>query len=165
MKIIQNLEVPTGNILIVEGENGKLEMLSLGDYGKDVNIKSDALGLTREIEKVTHTTMQPLTKKWVITISTQYGCSMGCQFCDVPKVGSGRNATFNDLIKQVLTGVKLHPEIKTVEAIKNNIFTAGDYTTYQPYKDDEKALKDAGYDVIVFIASEYEDGGRITWRG
>jgi len=58
--------------------------------------------------------------------------------------------------------IKLTPMHKTVEAIKNNIFTAGDYTTYQPYKDDEKALKDVGYDVIVFIASEYEDGGRIT---
>ena len=35
MKILENIEVPTGNILIVEGECGKLEMLSLGDYGKN----------------------------------------------------------------------------------------------------------------------------------
>lgn len=42
MKII---EVPTGHILIVDGKYGKLECVSLGDYGKDVNIKCDALGL------------------------------------------------------------------------------------------------------------------------
>jgi hypothetical protein len=38
MKILRNIEVPTGNILVVEGEKGKLEMLSLSDYGKDVNV-------------------------------------------------------------------------------------------------------------------------------
>ena len=76
MKILTNIEVPTGNILIVEGEKGKLEMLSLGDYGKDVNIKCDALGLSRDIAKVEHTTVLPLSEKCVITISTQYGCSI-----------------------------------------------------------------------------------------
>ena len=111
MKTIKNISTPTGNILIVQGERGPLEMLSLGDYGKDVNIKCDALGLSRPIERVEHTHLLPLEEKWVITISTQYGCSMGCRFCDVPKVGAGINATYSDLIKQVLTGIKLHPEI------------------------------------------------------
>jgi 23S rRNA (adenine2503-C2)-methyltransferase len=310
MNIFKNISVPTGNILIVNGEHGKLEMLSLGDYGKDVNVKCDCMGLTREINKVNHGSLLPLEDKWVITISTQYGCSMGCKFCDVPKVGPGKNATLNDLIKQVLTGIKLHPEIKTSnrlnihfarmgeptwnpnvldatkwfkthidpeykihpvvstmmpkrnewlktfihtwmrmknrllhgeaglqisvnstdeiersnmfngnchalediarimegiipsgrkitlnfalagyeinptkllkyfnpddyiikltpmhkteQAISNGIETAGDYTTFTPYREDEERLKAAGYDVLVFIASEYEDLGRIT---
>lgn len=309
MKILRNYAVPTGNILVVEGEKGKLECLSIGDYGKDVNIKCDALGLTREISKVEHAAMLPLEEKWVITISTQYGCSMGCSFCDVPSVGPGRNATLNDLIDQILIGVSLHPEVKqskrlnihyarmgeptwnpnvinsaglahaflpqfrlhpvvstmmpkhnpelpafirswmalknefcageaglqlsinstdeaerasmfnqnacslesiaeimrgirpvgrkitlnfalagyqidpqvllrhfdpehyickltpmhkTVEALRHGIQTAGDYTTYTPYRETEEVLKQAGYDVLVFIASEYEDLGRIT---
>ena len=251
-----------------------------------------------------------MEEKWVITISTQYGCSIGCNFCDVPKVGAGVNATYNDLIKQVLTGIKLHPEVKhtkrlnihfarmgeptfnpnvldsvkwlkthidpeykihpvvstmmpknniwlktfihtwmrmknrllngnaglqisinstndmerftmfngnacslkeigkimegiipngrkitlnfavadyeidakklleyfdpddciikltpmhkTATAVKNSIKTKGDYTSYYPYQKYEKSLKKAGYDVLVFIASEYEDLGRIT---
>ena len=45
MNILRNIEVPTGNILVVNGERGKLEMLSIGDYGKDVNVKCDAMGL------------------------------------------------------------------------------------------------------------------------
>jgi len=310
MKILRNLKVPTGNILVVSGDKGKLEMLSIGDYGKNVNLKCDALGLTHDIEKVKHTEMLPLEQKWVITISTQYGCSMNCKFCDVPKVGSGRNTTFNDLIKQVLTGIKIHPEVeftkrlnihfarmgeptwnpnvldatkwfkehidseykihpvvstmmpknnvwlktfihtwmriknrllrgeaglqlsinstdekerqwmfnnnalslfgiykimngivpngrkitlnfavadwtidpktllkyfdpddyiikltpmhKTSTAINNAIKTKGDYTTMHPYKQIEQNLKDVGYDVLVFIASEYEDLGLIT---
>jgi 23S rRNA (adenine2503-C2)-methyltransferase len=112
MKIIRRLKVPTGDILMVEGSKGMLEMLSLGDYGKNVNLKADCLGLKREITKVEHTKLLSLEEKWVITISTQYGCSMGCSFCDVPKVGPGTNASLNDLIQQVLTGLHLHPEVK-----------------------------------------------------
>lgn len=310
MQILRNLEVPTGNILVVKGEKGNLEMLSLGDYGKEVNVKCDAMNLTREIEQVKHTTLLPLTEKWVVTISTQYGCSMGCKFCDVPKVGPGKNATYKDLVKQVLTAISLHPEIetsnrlnvhfarmgepswnpnvldaarwmkdhldpeykvhpvvstmmpknnewlrtfihtwmriknrlyngnaglqlsinstseeerqkmfnnnvtplhvianimrgiipngrkitlnfaiagyeinpdellkyfhpddylikltpmhKTATAINNGIKTEGDYTTYYPYQEDERRLKEAGYDVLVFIASKEEDEGLIT---
>lgn len=310
MKTLRNIVVPTGNILVVEGDHGSLELLSIGDYGKEVNVKCDAMGLSREINQVKHCKMLPLEEKWVITISTQYGCSMGCKFCDVPKVRGGKNATFNDLIKQVLTGIKLHPEVetsrrlnihyarmgeptwnpnvldatkwlkthidpeykihpvvstmmpkrnewlktfihtwmrmknrllqgeaglqlsinstnetertdmfrdsalslegiarvmegilpngrkitlnfalagyeidpstllkyfdpddyiikltpmhKTAAALANDIKTAGDYTTFTPYKVEEEKLKAAGYDVLVFIASEEEDLGRIT---
>lgn len=51
---------------------------------------------------------------------------------------------------------------KTREALKNEIKTSGDYTTFAPYRDDEERLKHAGYDVLVFIASREEDEGRIT---
>lgn len=310
MKILNHLKVPTGDIMVVQGEKGKLEVLSLGDYGKDHNLKCDAMDLSRELEKVEHTNLLPLTEKWVVTISTQYGCSMGCKFCDVPNVGPGKNATFKDIIKQVLNAIYLHPEItstkrlnihfarmgeptwnpnvldatkwfkthldneykihpvistimpknnewlktfihtwmriknrllegnaglqisvnstnenernimfnnnshsleniskimegiiprgrkitlnfaianyeinpnillkyfdpdeyiikltpmhKTNRAIENNIQTNGDYTTYYPYKEYEENLKNAGYDVLVFIASEAEDLGLIT---
>ncbi len=126
MKILKNIEVPTGNILIVDGKKGNLEMLSLGDYGKDVNLKCDSMGLTREIDKVIHTDLLPLEEKWVITISTQYGCSMRCKFCDVPKVGPGKNATEKDLIKQVLTGIKLHPEVECTKRLNIHFARMGE---------------------------------------
>ena len=310
MKILRQLNVPTGDICVVQGSKGRLEMLSVGDYGKDVNLKADFMGLDREPTPVQHTDMLPLTEKWVVTISTQYGCSMRCPYCDVPKVGAGINATFNDLCGQVLTGLQLHPDVtwtnrlnvhfarmgepswnpnvldcakwlkqhvdpeykvhpvvstmmpkknewlktfvhtwmriknrlylgnaglqlsinstsekerrylfsqnacdlwqiaqimdgiipsgrkitlnfavadyeidpdvllryfdpdfylvkltpmhKTHTAEANGIATDGDYTTMYPYQEYEAALKSAGYDVLVFIASEYEDLGRIT---
>lgn len=311
MKITRNLQVPTGNILVVEGELGNLELVSLGDYGKEKNLIADHMGLDRPIEHVAHQEMLPLTEKWVITISTQYGCSMGCKFCSVPKVGPGKNATMADLENQILAGMSLHPEVtwsnrlnvhfarmgeptfnqsvidfsrgwlaslrdgfhvhpvvstmmprgnkslanfliqwmhvkndvyegnaglqlsinstdtlerekmfggdalslremstivgglpkprgrkitlnfavagytidpevllgifspehhiikltpmhKTPEAVANGIMTEGDYTSMYPYKSHEEALKAAGYDVLVFIASEEEDLGLIT---
>lgn len=98
MKIQRHLKVPTGDIFVVDGAKGNLELLSLGDYGKDVNLnqgKSVPNGLP----------LLPLTEKWVVTVSTQYGCSMGCKFCDVPKVGTGINATFHDLCSQILLAI------------------------------------------------------------
>ncbi len=96
------INVPTGKIFMSKFEKGYLEFLSLADYGQKNNIKADFLGLKKEINGVKHQKMLPLSKKWVITISTQYGCSMGCKFCDVPKVGKGTNASFRDLVNQVM---------------------------------------------------------------
>jgi len=99
LETFKSVRVPTGEIRIVEGTHGKLEMLSIGDYGKGVNLNQRAPvpdGLP----------IMPLTEKWVVTISTQYGCSMGCVFCDVPKVGPGRNATADDLAGQILNAIE-----------------------------------------------------------
>ena len=141
MKILQRLIVPTGDILVVEGEKGKLELLSIGDYGKDVNIKCDALGLSRIPQPVRHTALMPLEKKWVITISTQYGCSMNCSFCDVPNVGPGRNTTERDLINQVLTGIKLHPEVTHTERLNIHYARMGEPTWNPNVLDATKWLK------------------------
>lgn len=119
-----------------------MEMLSLGDYGKEVNLKADCLGLTRDIDKVVHTKLLPLEEKWVVTISTQYGCSMGCEFCDVPEVGPGTNATFNDLIKQVLTGLHLHPEVKATKRLNIHFARMGEPTWNPNVLDATKWLKD-----------------------
>lgn len=48
----------------------KLEFLTVGDYGKENNIKANFLGLTKEINGVANTEVN-LSKKWVATISTQ----------------------------------------------------------------------------------------------
>lgn len=128
MKILRNLKVPTGNILVVEGSKGKLECLSLGDYGREKNVKADFLGLERDIDKVEHGVMLPLEKKWVITTSSQYGCGTNCLFCDVPKVGAGINCTHEDIIEQVLVSRYLHPEVKETERLNHHHARMGEPT-------------------------------------
>lgn len=121
MKILRHLKVPTGDILVVEGERGKLEMLSLADYGQHVNLNQhkpvpDGLPL------------MPLSEKWVITISTQTACAMGCHFCDCPKVGAAKNATLNDLKNQILTGLALHPEVTETKRLNIHFARMGEPT-------------------------------------
>jgi 23S rRNA (adenine2503-C2)-methyltransferase len=110
---MKKYKVPTGHICTIVGDRGKnLEFLSIGDYGKEKNLKADFMGLTKEINGVPHGELLPLSKKWVITISSQYGCSMNCTFCDVPKVGKGISTTFGDLVNQVKSAFSIHPEVK-----------------------------------------------------
>ena len=143
MKVIKNIIVPTGNIIIAEGEKHKpLEFLSIGDYGKEKNLKADFLGLKKEINGVPHGNLLPLEEKWVITISTQYGCSMNCTFCDVPKVGPGINVTFNDLIRQVLEGIKLHPEVSFTKRLNIHFARMGEPTWNPDVLDATKWFKE-----------------------
>jgi 23S rRNA (adenine2503-C2)-methyltransferase len=128
MKIIRNIQVPTGNICIAEGEKGKLEFLSLGDYGKEKNVKANFLGLSEDINGVPGGEIMPLEEKWVITISSQYGCSMGCKFCDVPKVGPGLNATSDDMLNQIDLAVGLHPEVEYTERLNVHYARMGEPT-------------------------------------
>ena len=117
MKVIA---VPTGHIIVDKFDHGYLECLSLGDYGKGVNLNQH--------KKVLHTDLLPLTEKWVCTISTQYGCSMGCKFCDVPKVGPGRNATLKDLLEEVYAVRGIHKEIEHCERFNIHYARMGEPT-------------------------------------
>lgn len=148
MKIIKNIKVPTGNIMIVSGNKGNLECLSIGDYGKEVNLKADFMGLTRNIEHVEHQEMLPLTEKWVITISTQYGCSMNCKFCDVPKVGKGVNATYDDLKNQIITGLSLHSEIESTKRLNVHYARMGEPTWNNAVLDFTKNMREELYPYI-----------------
>jgi len=142
LPITKNIEVPTGNIVCCQGSKGELEFVSVGDYGKETNIKADFLGLTEEPKPFQHGKMMPLTDKWVITISTQYGCSMRCNFCDVPKVGSGKNATFNDMTGQILSGLMCHPEIEYSNRLNMHFARMGEPTFNPNVLDCAKWLKE-----------------------
>lgn len=122
-------ETPTGHICLMKGERGLgLEFLSLGDYGKQQNVKADFMGLTRQLNGVPHGALLPLTEKWVITISPQYGCSMGCKFCDVPQVGPGKNATVYDMMAQVYNALSLHPEVQKTSRLNLHFARMGEPT-------------------------------------
>lgn len=128
MEIVKNIKVPTGNIVVGRGDRGLLEFLSIGDYGKEKNVKADFLGLKKDIAGVPNGEIMPLEEKWVVTISTQYGCSMGCMFCDVPRVGPGVNASFDDLECQVVEALKLHPEIGATKRLNIHYARMGEPT-------------------------------------
>ena len=127
-KVLRNIEVPTGNICIMQGEKGLLEFLTVGDYGKNANIKADFLDITRELNGVPNGDIMPLIEKFVITISSQYGCSMNCKFCDVPKVGPGINATYHDMLDQIQSALSLHPEIKSTKRLNLHVARCGEPT-------------------------------------
>lgn len=97
---------------IYSDEEKMLEFLTVGDYGKENNIKADFLGFTEKISGVTNTEVD-LSDKWVATISTQKGCPMKCTFCDVHKYGYHGNVTISDLEYQIKTIIESENISKT----------------------------------------------------
>lgn len=103
---------PTHTGIIYVDTDKQLEFLSVGDYGKENNIKANFLGLNQEINGVANTSVD-LKDKWVATISTQKGCPMKCKFCDVPRYGYHGNVSFEDLAYQIETIIKCESVTET----------------------------------------------------
>ena len=101
--------IPTGYVFVGEYSRGNLETLSIGDYGKHKNVKADFLGYTKPINGVSNDYCMPLTEKWVVTVSSQYGCPQSCTFCDVPNIKFMGNATTDDLRNQLYNAISLFP--------------------------------------------------------
>lgn len=83
-----------------------LEYLYVGDYGKENNIKADFLGYTKRIDKVEHKLVN-IKEKLVVTVSSQKGCPMNCNFCDCPKLGFHGNATTVELLSEIMSAISL----------------------------------------------------------
>ena len=117
MTIVQKNAIPTGYLFTSRCERGELETLSIGDYGKRYNIKADFLGFPEEIAGVPNMPTMPLSEKWVVTLSTQYGCPQRCTFCDVPNIPFKGNASFDDLLTQFTNALSLFPEVKYTDRL------------------------------------------------
>ena len=83
-----------------------LEYLYVGDYGKENNIKASFLGYNKRIDKVEHKEVD-INDKLVVTVSSQKGCPMKCNFCDCPKLGFSGNASLPELMTEIMSGISL----------------------------------------------------------
>ncbi len=122
----KTIELPTGYLFTDEYSKGQLETLSIGDYGKHANIKADFLGYSNEIAGVNNQACMPLSEKWVVTLSTQYGCVMKCNFCDVPNVKFRGNASFIDLKDQLYNALGKFPDVKYTERLNIHFARMGE---------------------------------------
>jgi len=119
-------QIPTGYLFKDKYSKGELETLSIGDYGKAYNVKADFLGYKEEINGVPNTHCMPLSEKWVVTISTQYGCLSKCNFCDVPNVKYQGNASFEDMYSQFKKAISLFPSVKYTERLNLHFARMGE---------------------------------------
>lgn len=118
----------TGKIFV--DKEHQLEFLTVGDYGKENNIKADFLGLHKEINGVKNTPVD-LTKKWVATISTQKGCPMHCMFCDCPKYGFHGNVSRSELVYEITTILESEKNITHTDRFNVHFARMGEPTFNQ----------------------------------
>lgn len=123
---MKTYSLPTGWLLVDTYSRGELETLSIGDYGKAHNIKADFLGFTKDINGVPNMECMPLSEKWVVTVSTQYGCPMRCTFCDVPNIKFNGNASTVDLYEQLINARNMYPDIKYTDRLNLHFARMGE---------------------------------------
>lgn len=121
---MKTIKTHTGKIYV--DTEKRLEFLTVGDYGKENNIKANFLGLTKEINGVANTAVD-LSKKWVATISTQKGCPMKCKFCDVPKFGFHGNVSAEELAYQIKTIIE-NEDVKETDRFNVHFARMGEPT-------------------------------------
>lgn len=124
--MMKEYPIPTGFLFVDSYDHGELETLSIGDYGKHINVKADFLGYSDDLNGVPNTWCMPLSEKWVVTLSTQYGCPMQCTFCDVPNIPMKGNATVGDLSKQLLSALSLFPGVRYTERLNIHFARMGE---------------------------------------
>lgn len=154
---MQKFPIPTGYLFTDDYSKGPLETLSIGDYGKRYNVKANFLGYNKNIDGVPNTYCMPLSEKWVVTVSTQYGCPMKCSFCDVPNVKWRGNVTFDDLKTQFYNAIRLFPQIKYTERLNLHYARMGDPIfnksvfefTYWLYNNKKQIKNDTGLSIEV----------------
>lgn len=123
---MKKYQIPTGYLIVDNYSKAELETLSIGDYGKAANIKADFLGFTKEINGVPSGNCKPLSEKWVITLSTQYGCSQKCKFCSVPNIPFRGNVSFGDLQKQFYNAIACFPNVKYTDRLNVHYARTGE---------------------------------------
>lgn len=68
----------------------------------------------------------PLSEKWVITLSTQYGCPMRCNFCDVPNIKFNGNTSYEDMVKQIKNATQVFPSIRYTDRLNIHFARMGE---------------------------------------
>jgi 23S rRNA (adenine2503-C2)-methyltransferase len=88
-------------LLRVSGEPELAEIAVLRFRGDDRYCVETVDGLTPP---------QPRRDKWIVNVSTQFGCPVGCPFCDAALAFHG-NPTADELLAQVRWALERHPGV------------------------------------------------------
>ena len=156
-------ETHTGKIVTDTDLN--MEYLYVGDYGKENNIKASFLGYDKRIDKVEHKQVD-ITDKLVVTVSSQKGCPMNCNFCDCPKFGFKGNATLPELITEIMSGVALsgirHGQRLNVHyarmgepTFNNNVITSAKYISLMLMNNNSDVTFETYHPVVSTMMPKY----------
>lgn len=66
----------------------------------------------------------PRSKKWVLMVSSQFGCAVGCRFCDAGNFGYRGNLTTEEILGQVRFVLSAHPELEAAKVPKLKVHVA-----------------------------------------
>lgn len=116
-ELAYNHELPSGNVYVLynKEKNFYIETTQMQDV--DTKNKSQEI-LTTMNKDIINQHLVPKKDKWLIAISTQYGCPQKCKFCLVPTLPFKGNLTKDDMWEQLEFVFNQHPEVTECDKVK-----------------------------------------------
>lgn len=100
MNLKHALYLPSGRIFLLETQSGYLiECTEMRDVAIDGKLHAEVREATDP--RIIWKHLVPYDKKWLLTVSTQRGCTFNCKFCDVAKLPFEGNLTQNEIEEQI----------------------------------------------------------------
>jgi 23S rRNA (adenine2503-C2)-methyltransferase len=116
MKHVYTKELPSGNVYVLYDKlkDAYIECTQM----QDVSVEGKSHIEVRESldPKIIIKHLKPLEEKWLLTVSTQYGCSYKCHFCDVPNIPFKGNLPEDKIMEQINFLLEQKQNIKTSKA-------------------------------------------------
>lgn len=117
MKFKNACYLPSGRVFLLETEDGYLiESTEMRDVAVDGKLHEEVR--TSLDPHVIWKHLVPYETKWLLTVSTQKGCTHNCKFCDVAPLSFKGNLTREEIISQVAHLLHYTPYVKKCEKAK-----------------------------------------------
>jgi 23S rRNA (adenine2503-C2)-methyltransferase len=116
MKIKDVLYLPSGRIFLNEIDNYIIESTEMRDVAVDG--KSHIMVREAQNPQIIWKHLVPYTEKWLLTVSTQRGCTHNCKFCDVAPLPFKGNLTQKEIEDQIVNIIKCTPYVLKSNKVK-----------------------------------------------
>ena len=116
-KLVHEEVLPSGSVYVLynEKKNFYVECTSM----QDVNTKNKSLEvLTTKDTATIKSNLVPIEDKWLMAISTQYGCPERCKFCLVPSLPFKGNLSYEDMWEELDFIIGQRPEVTKCSKVK-----------------------------------------------
>jgi len=116
IQIKETVNLPSGRVFIAHDteKDAWLEFTEMQDVPCE---KHHEVYLSEDPEVIKNS-LVPHNEKWLLTVSTQYGCSFKCRFCDVPLVPFKGNIPAERIVEQIDLIFENSPHVEGSDKVK-----------------------------------------------
>jgi len=108
--------LPSGRIFLLRGGKCVIECTEMRDVSVDGKLHAEVR--TSLDPHVIWRHLVPFEEKWLLTVSTQYGCPHKCQFCDVGNMDFLGNLSYEEMAAQIQVILRNSPYVKKCRKTK-----------------------------------------------
>lgn len=116
-ELVKEYTYPSGSVYVSYNRERDFYIETTSMQDVDTRNKSQDIIMTDDAEAI-RGSLVPFEDKWLIAISTQYGCPQKCRFCLVPELGFHGNLSRDEMWEQLELVFAKHPGVRRSDKVK-----------------------------------------------